>query len=82
MLWVRSWSGLVNQVANYAKLASLMAPIRPFLSLRMRFTWNEELEDMLNKVEIMEAIRHRNFQPDEDCWQIICFLFQLFVILC
>ena len=29
---IRSWFGLVNQVANYNKLTDIMAPFRPLLS--------------------------------------------------
>ena len=34
---IRSWFGLVNQVANYAQLRDYMEPFRPFLSPRNRF---------------------------------------------
>ena len=56
---MRSWFGLVNQVSNYARLGDIMAPFKPFLSPRMRFEWNEQLEDAFNKskVEIVEAIK-------------------------
>ena len=41
---IRSWFGLVNQVANYAQLRDIMAPFKPFLSPRCRFEWTPELE--------------------------------------
>ena len=41
---IRSWFGLVNQVANYAQLRDLMAPFRPFRSPKCTFYWNDELE--------------------------------------
>lgn len=31
---IRSWFGLVNQVANYAQLRDIMEPFKPFLSPR------------------------------------------------
>ena len=41
---IRSWFGLVNQVANYAQLRDIMAPFKPFLSPRCRSEWTPELE--------------------------------------
>ena len=56
---IRSWFGLVNQVANYAQLRSHMAPFRPFLSPRYPFEWNPDLDAAfrLSKSAIVEAIR-------------------------
>ena len=56
---VRSWFGLVNQVANYAQLRDLMAPFKPFLSARCQFSWSSELEAAFesSKEAIVEAIR-------------------------
>ena len=56
---VRSWFGLVNQVSNYAQLRDTMAPFRPFLSARCKFTWTPELEEAFqaSKEAIVEAIR-------------------------
>ena len=57
---IRSWFGLVNQVANYAQLRDTMAPFKPFLSPRCRFTWSADLEAAFqtSKKAIVEAIRH------------------------
>ena len=56
---IRSWFGLVNQVASYAQLRDTMAPFKPFLSPKVKFYWNEELEGAFqaSKVVIVEAIR-------------------------
>ena len=37
---IRSWFGLVNQVANYAQLRDIMEPFKPFLSPRCKFSWS------------------------------------------
>ena len=42
---IRSWFGLVNQVANYAQLHDIMAPFKPFLSARCQFLWSPKLEE-------------------------------------
>ena len=57
---IRSWFGLVNQVANYAQLRDLMAPFRPFRSPKCTFYWNDELESAFqqSKEGIIAAIRH------------------------
>ena len=34
---VRSWFGLVNQVAHYAQLRDMMEPFRAFLSPKVKF---------------------------------------------
>ena len=56
---IRSWFGLVNQVANYAQLRDLMAPFKPFLSPRCKFSWSPELEKAFqaSKEAITESIR-------------------------
>ena len=56
---IRSWFGLVNQVANYAQLRDTMAPFKPFLSPRYKFSWSPELEEAFqaSKEAIIEAIR-------------------------
>ena len=42
---IRSWFGLVNQVAIYAQLRDIMAPFKPSLSPMCRFEWTpDELE--------------------------------------
>ena len=57
---IRSWFGLVNQVANYAQLRDTMAPFKPFLSPRCKFIWSPELESAFqaSKDAIIDAIRH------------------------
>ena len=56
---IRSWFGLVNQVANYAQLREVMAPFRPFLSPKVQFQWSNELEESFktSKAEIVNAIK-------------------------
>ena len=56
---IRSWFGLVNQVANYAQLRDIMAPFKPFLSPRYKFSWSPDLEEAFQKSKeaIVEAIR-------------------------
>jgi len=56
---IRSWFGLVNQVSNYAQLRDIMAPFKPFLSPRWKFSWSPELEATFQKSKesIVESIR-------------------------
>ncbi|KAK3711280.1 hypothetical protein QZH41_004332 [Actinostola sp. cb2023] len=56
---IRSWFGLVNQVSNYAQLRDVMAPFKPFLSARCKFSWSPELDDAFqaSKDAIVKAIR-------------------------
>ena len=56
---IRSWFGLVNQVSNYAQLRNMMEPFRRFLSPKVKFTWNDELDTIFeeSKNHIIEAIR-------------------------
>ena len=56
---IRSWFGLVNQVAHYNKLIDIMAPFRPLLSSKAAFYWSDELQDAFEKSKemIVEAIR-------------------------
>ncbi|KAJ8359136.1 hypothetical protein SKAU_G00156610 [Synaphobranchus kaupii] len=56
---IRSWFGLVNQVANYAQLRDTMAPFKPFLSPRCKFSWSPKLEEAFqaSKCAIIGAIR-------------------------
>ena len=44
---VRSFFGLVNQVSHYAQLRDLMEPLRKFLSPKVKFEWNADLEEIL-----------------------------------
>ena len=85
---VRSWFGLVNQVANYNQLRELMAPFKPFLSPRHKFAWCQELEEAFqaSKTMIIAAIRegveifdvHKRtcLRPDWSCKGIGYFLLQ------
>ena len=56
---IRSWFGLVNQVAHYAKLCDMMEPFRSFLSPKVPFEWNSELDRAFeeSKKSIVKAIR-------------------------
>ena len=56
---IRSWFGLVNQVAHYAQLRDMMAPFREFLSPKVKFVWSPQLDSIFeeSKVRIIEAIR-------------------------
>ena len=56
---VRSWFGLVNQVANYAQLRNELALFKPFLSPKEQFRWSPELDKAFHssKSAIIEAIR-------------------------
>ena len=56
---VRSWFGLVNQVAHYAQLREMMEPFRKFLSPKTKFAWNDELEKVFieSKSRIVDAIK-------------------------
>ena len=58
---IRSWLfGLINQVANYAKIRDLMAPFKPFLSPKRKFEWNDNLDKAFSRSKdaIIDAIRH------------------------
>lgn len=57
---IRSWFGLVNQLANYAQLREMMRPFRDFLSPKTPFTWNDELQKCfeVSKMSIINAIKH------------------------
>ena len=56
---IRSWFGLVNQLANYAQLRELMRPFKPFLSPKIPFVWNEELQSCFetSKDSIIDLIK-------------------------
>ena len=64
---IRSWFGLVNQVAHYSQLREMMEPFRKFLSPKVKFEWNEELDTIFqeSKFRIVEAIKEgvRIFDP-------------------
>ena len=57
---VRSWYGLINQVANYAQLRTVLAPFRQFLSPKTKFQWSDELDRCFNesKTVIINAIKN------------------------
>ena len=73
---IRSWFGLVNQVANYNKLTDIMAPFRPLLSSKTTFYWSDELQRAFDEskdlivaairegVEIFELSRPTKLQTD------------------
>ena len=56
---VRSWFGLVNQVAHYAQLRDMMEPFRRFLSPKVKFEWTDDLNATFekSKSDIVEAIQ-------------------------
>ena len=56
---IRSWFGLVHQVAHYAKLRDMLEPFRKFLSPKVRFEWSAELDKIFeeSKSRIVEAIK-------------------------
>ena len=57
---IRSWFGLINQVANYTKIRDLMATFKPFLSPKRKFEWNDNLDKAFSRSKdaIIDAIRH------------------------
>ena len=56
---IRSWFGLVDQVSHYAQLRNMMEPFRKFLSPKVKFEWDDELETLFksSKELIVDAIR-------------------------
>ena len=59
---IRSWFGLVNQVAKLRPVTSwsdIMEPFKPFLSPRCQFSWSPQLEEafQLSKDAIIRTIR-------------------------
>lgn len=85
---IRSWFGLVNQVANYAQLREVMAPFRPFLSPKNTFQWSTELETafqqskdaivtaIIKGVEIFDLAKKTCLRPDWSRQGIGYFLLQ------
>lgn len=59
---IRSWFGLVNQVANYAQLRDIMAPFRPFLSEKHPFSWNDKLHprklSLMLSTKVLRSLTH------------------------
>ena len=64
---IRSWYGLINQVAYSFIKTEYMAPFRDLLSPNTEFVWTEELEKafMKSKQEIVELIKEgvSSFDP-------------------
>ena len=56
---VRSWFGLINQVAYCFAKGTVMAPFRPLLAKSCQFYWNEELESAFqaSKKEIVRLVQ-------------------------
>ena len=56
---IRSWFGLVNQVAHYSQLNTLMEPFRCFLSPKTKFKWDDTLDSIFEKSKecIIDAIK-------------------------
>ena len=46
---IRSWFGLITQVSSYAQLRDLMAPFRKFLSPKVKFFWDQDLDDAFTR---------------------------------
>ena len=55
---VRSWFGLINQVAHYGRMIDIMMPFKPLLSPKTKFAWTPELDSAFNQSKelIIEAI--------------------------
>ena len=56
---IRAWFGLVNQVSHYAQLRDLVEPFRQFLSPKIKFFWDDELDQIFNasKQAIIDMIK-------------------------
>ena len=56
---IKSWFGMVAQVAHYARLRDMLEPFRKFLSPKVKFEWSQELDNIFeeSKLRIVEAIR-------------------------
>ena len=65
---VRSWFGLINQVAHCAQLREMVAPLKPLLSPKSKFFWTNELDESFrnSKQAIIKAIRNgvEIFEPE------------------
>ena len=57
---IRSWFGLVNQVAHYAQICDMVAPLKPLLSSKSQFYWTNDLDELFSssKQAIVDAIKH------------------------
>ena len=65
---VRSWFGLVNQVAHYAKLVEMMKPFKHMLSSRVKFMWNDELEQAFEESSTRKG--RRRCAPTRDVTRV------------
>ena len=56
---IRAWFGLTNQVAHYAQLRELVAPMKPLLKKNAKFEWTMDLDVAFetSKEKIIEAIK-------------------------
>ena len=73
---IRSWFGLINRVANYAKLREAMRLFKPFLSPKHKFFWSDVLDkafqeskkhiidSILEGVEIFDVSKPTCLRPD------------------
>ena len=65
---IKSWFGLVNQVSSYGQLRDIMSPFRRFLSPKVKFEWDSELQMAFDssKLKIVETIQKgvRIFETD------------------
>ena len=57
---VRSWFGLVNQVAYTFSMTAFMEPFRLLLTPKIRFQWSDELQEIFNesKLQIVSEIEN------------------------
>ena len=57
---IRGWFSLINQVAHYTQFRDILEPFKPFLSLKRKFQWSDELDKAFSdsKTAITVAIRH------------------------
>ena len=73
---IRAWFGLVNQMGHYGRLIDIMAPFKPLLSPKVKFSWSDELDAAFHKsksaivdaitdgVMIYDPARHTCLQTD------------------
>ena len=66
---IRSWYGLVNQVAYSFCKTTVMQPFRELLKPSTKFEWNEQLQEAFvkSKDEIILLVKHgvKQFQPEK-----------------
>ena len=67
---IRSWFGLINQVAYCFSKTEAMAPFRHLLSPNNEFLWTQELEEAfkLSKLKIVELIKDGVYSFDPQLW--------------